>query len=100
MLLKAGVYLMAFALAFAGVVAVIAIRDEPMQTASATKPAAEPTVEPLIREYLPPKPEVKKAELSETTEPQNAEPAPEPRPGPTGMPWSFAQLMKSATIRK
>ena len=29
-----------------------------------------------------------------------AEPAPEPRPGPTGMPWSLAQLMKSQTIRK
>ena len=28
------------------------------------------------------------------------EPAPEPRPGPTAMPWSLAQLMKSATIRK
>ncbi len=27
-------------------------------------------------------------------------PAPEPRPGPTGMPWSFAQLMKSQTMRK
>jgi hypothetical protein len=27
-------------------------------------------------------------------------PAAEPRPGPTGMPWSFAQLMKSATMRK
>ena len=27
-------------------------------------------------------------------------PAAEPRPGPTGMPWFFAQLMKSATIRK
>lgn len=28
------------------------------------------------------------------------EPAPEPRPGPTRMPLSFAQLMKSATTRK
>ena len=27
-------------------------------------------------------------------------PAAEPRPGPTGIPCSFAQLMKSATIRK
>ena len=29
-----------------------------------------------------------------------SEPAPEPRPGPTGMPCAFAHLMKSATIRK
>ncbi len=29
-----------------------------------------------------------------------SEPAPEPRPGPTGTPLFFAQLMKSATIRK
>jgi hypothetical protein len=29
-----------------------------------------------------------------------SEPAPEPRPGPTGMPCSLAQLMKSQTIRK
>ncbi|MNC85186.1 hypothetical protein D3C83_07720 [compost metagenome] len=28
------------------------------------------------------------------------EPAPDPRPGPTGTPFPFAQLMKSATIRK
>jgi hypothetical protein len=29
-----------------------------------------------------------------------SEPAPEPRPGPTGMPCSLAQLMKSQTMRK
>ena len=29
-----------------------------------------------------------------------SEPAPEPRPGPTGQPLFFAQLMKSCTIRK
>ena len=29
-----------------------------------------------------------------------SEPAPEPRPGPTGMPFSRAQLMKSQTMRK
>jgi hypothetical protein len=29
-----------------------------------------------------------------------SDPAPEPRPGPTGTPFDFAQLMKSATIRK
>ena len=29
-----------------------------------------------------------------------SEPAPEPRPGPTGQPWFFAQLMKSCTMRK
>ena len=28
------------------------------------------------------------------------DPAPEPRPGPTGMPCPFAHWMKSATIRK
>ncbi len=28
------------------------------------------------------------------------EPAPEPRPGPTRIPFSFDQLMKSATTRK
>jgi len=28
------------------------------------------------------------------------EPAPEPRPGPTGMSFCLAHLMKSATIRK
>ena len=28
------------------------------------------------------------------------EPAPEPRPGPTGIPASLAHLMKSETIRK
>ena len=29
-----------------------------------------------------------------------SEPAPEPRPGPTGQPFCFAQLIKSCTIRK
>ncbi len=29
-----------------------------------------------------------------------SEPAPEPRPGPTGTPFSRAQRMKSATMRK
>ena len=29
-----------------------------------------------------------------------SDPAPEPRPGPTGMPCSLAHLMKSDTIRK
>jgi hypothetical protein len=29
-----------------------------------------------------------------------SEPAPEPRPGPTGTPFSLAHLMNSATIRK
>ena len=28
------------------------------------------------------------------------DPAPEPRPGPTGMPFSFAWRMKSQTMRK
>ena len=29
-----------------------------------------------------------------------SEPAPEPRPGPTGIPLAFAHWMKSATMRK
>jgi sortase A len=85
MLLKVGAVLMAFALAFAGVVAVVAFLDEPMQTASATKPPPEPTVEPLVRSKPTvepwaeksraaapePEPEVKKVE---------ARPEPKPRP--------------------
>ena len=44
------------------------------------KPAAsESTVEPLIREYLPPKQEVKKAELQPEPEPQKAQPEPKPQ---------------------
>jgi sortase A len=73
MLLKMGVALMVFALAFAGVVAVIAFLDELMQRVSATRPAAEPSVKPLHRSNLPPKPEVKNAEVQPT-------PKPEPEP--------------------
>ena len=78
MLLKAGVSLMAFALAFAGVAALVVYLDEPMQAASATKPAAQPAEdpEPLIREYLPPEPKAKKVEAR--ADPLKA--SPEPRP--------------------
>ena len=31
---------------------------------------------------------------------ETIEPAAEPRPGPTAMPFSFAHMMKSATTRK
>ena len=31
---------------------------------------------------------------------ETTEPTAEPRPGPTGMPWSRAYLMKSQTMRK
>jgi sortase A len=70
MLLKVGAALMAFALAFAGVAAVVAFLDEPMQRASAAKPAPEPTVEPLVRS----KPTV------EPWAEKSREPAPEPEP--------------------
>ena len=87
MLLKVGVTMMAFALALTGIVAIIVYLDEPMQRASATRPAAEPTVEPLVREYLPPKPEVKEAESQPEPEPQKPEPNPEPhKPKPNPEP--------------
>jgi sortase A len=91
MLLKAGVIMMTFALAFAAVVAVVALRDEPMEVVVA-KPAAKPSVEPLVRNYLPPKPQVKAVETEPKPEPQRpepqrpvpqkAEPRPETRPRP------------------
>jgi len=84
--LKVGAAMMFFALAFAGVVAAVALLDEPMQRVSATKPAAEPSVEPLVRSYLPPKQEVKNAELPPEPEPQQAQPKPEPEPDPNPEP--------------
>jgi sortase A len=82
MLLKVGAAMMVFALAFTGVVAAIALLDEPMQRVRATKTAAETSVEPLVREYLPPKQEAKNAELPPEPEPQKAQPKPEPEPRP------------------
>jgi sortase A len=87
MLLKVGISLMAFALAFTvvAVAVTIAFRDKP-EEARAVTPEPEPTTEPLIREYLPPKPQVKKVEASaQAPEPQREtapEPPPEPRPEP------------------
>jgi len=43
---------------------------------------------------------VKGDALDRPDAPPKPGPAPEPRPGPTGTPFDFAQLMKSATIRK
>jgi sortase A len=93
MLLKVGVALMFFALALTAVAVVvtIALREEPEEArALAFREEPEPTVEPLIREYLPPKPEVKKAEASEARpeprkaapEPQKPAPKPPPEPPP------------------
>ena len=82
MLLKTGVVMMTFALAFAAVVAYIAFNDEPMERAVAAKSAAEPTVEPLVRHYLPPEPE--KAERPEPELASRPEPEPERRVLPVG----------------
>jgi sortase A len=85
MLLKAGIYSMAFALALTALTVAYAVvfRDEP-EKAVAEPVAAETTAEPLVRKYLPPKPEVKKAEtrpsVARTSEPEKAEAAPEQQP--------------------
>jgi sortase A len=88
MLLKAGVVMMTLALAFAAVVTAVAFLDEPMERAIATKPAFKPSVEPLVRSYLPPKVQAEKIAPQQKPEPQKAraEPAtkPEPRPGLAG----------------
>jgi sortase A len=78
MLLKAGVALMTFALAFTAVVTLIVVYDEPMERAvAAKKPEAKPSVEPLVRKYPPlPKQKVKAAESK--PEPV-AQPEPEPQ---------------------
>ena len=91
MFLKVGIVMMSFALAFAGTVAVIALRAEPKEGVVAAKPAAEPSVEPLVRSYSPPEPQVKvagpeprselRAEPESKPEPR-AEPRPEPRAEP------------------
>jgi sortase A len=80
MLLRVGVALMTFALAFTAVVTLIALHDEPMERAvAAKKPEAEPSVEPLVRKYPPPPKERVKA-VESRPEPQP--PKPEPRPEP------------------
>jgi sortase A len=75
MLVKVGVALMAFALAFTAAVAVYAFSDEPMERAIATKPS----VEPLDRSYPPVEPLVEKGEPRQQPEPQSK---PEPKPDP------------------
>ena len=60
MLLKAGLVLLAFALAFAAVVAFFAFNDEPMERAVAAK--ASPSLGQLVRFYPPVKPRVERAE--------------------------------------
>jgi sortase A len=88
MLLKAGIVMMTLALAFAALVALIAYFDEPMERAVAeNKPAAEPSVEPLVRVYPPVKPRVERAEARLAPEPKpepapKLKPEPEPRPAP------------------
>ena len=92
MLLKAGVVMMTLALVFAAVVAVVAFLDEPMKRTIAAAPAADPSVEPLVRSYLPPTPQAEEVEpqsepeLQREPEPQQAvseaRTKPEPRPEP------------------
>jgi sortase A len=83
MLLKVGVVMMAFALAFAAVVTLIALYDEPMERAvAAKKPEPEPSLEPLVRKYPPPpKERVKAVESQPKPEPPKPEP-PKPEPEP------------------
>jgi sortase A len=82
MLVKVGVAMMALALAFAAAVAVYAFSDEPMERAIVTKPAARPSVEPLVRFYPPPKLQAEKAKPQPELEPPKPEPksAREPQP--------------------
>ena len=90
MLLRVGTILMTFALAFTGVVTLVAVHDEPMEQAVAAK-KAEPAPEPLVRKY----PKVKEQEVKaveakpepppprpEPPPPPEPEPEPEPRPEP------------------
>ena len=81
MLLKVGVVMMTFALAFTGVVTLVAVHDEPMEQAvAAKKPEAPP--EPLVRKY----PKVKERVMAVESQPEPAPPPepppPEPRPEP------------------
>jgi sortase A len=90
MLVKVGVAMMALALAFAAAVALYAFSDEPMERAIATKLAARPSVEPLVRSYHPPvDPLVEKGEQRPQPEPKpepKAEAKPKPRPEPKPQP--------------
>ena len=78
MLLRLGIILMTFALAFTGVVTLAAAYDEPMESAvAAKKPEAAPAPEPLVRKY----PKVKQQEVKAVeTKPEPEPPRPEPPP--------------------
>jgi sortase A len=87
MLLRLGIVLMTLALAFTGVVTLVAFHDEPMERAvAAKKPEAEPSVEPLVRKY----PKVKERVVAVESQPEPPPPEPpppeppppEPRPEP------------------
>jgi sortase A len=81
MLLKAGLVMMAFALAFTAVVAFYAFNDEPMERAVAAK--ASPSLGQLVRSYPPVKPRVERAEAQpEPKAKPKVEPKPEPDPRP------------------
>ena len=83
MLLKAGIALMAFALAFAGAATVVASlsRDEPAE-ALAVASAPEPTVEPLVRTEPDVEPWVEKKQKPPPEPEPRSEPAPNPEPKP------------------
>jgi sortase A len=81
MLLKAGIALMALALAFAGVAAVFAFLDEP-EEAAATASSPEPTVEPLVRSRPEVEPWVEKTREPQPGPEPESEPKPEPEPRP------------------
>jgi sortase A len=60
------------------VVTFVAVRDEPMERAVAAKPEAEPSVEPLVRNYPPQKQRVEAVEPRPKPEPPKPEPQREP----------------------
>ena len=95
MLLKAGVAMMAFALAFAAVVVVYASLDEPTERAIAAKPAAKSALEPLVRSYPPVKPRAERAEAPPEPEPK-PEPKPQPKPEPEPRPEPEREVLPVA----
>jgi sortase A len=97
MLLKVGIVMMTLALAFAAVVAFIALNDDPMERAVAAKPAAKasPSLEPLVRSYPPVKPRVERAEARPAPEPQQ-KPKPEPKPEPQPRPAPVRDVLPVA----
>jgi sortase A len=84
MLLRLGIIMMTFALAFTGVVTLVAVHDEPMERAvAANEPEPAPEPEPLIRKYPKVKPqEVKAVETRPEPPPPKPEPPPPPPPEP------------------